>query len=66
MPSYWLKAFPATHNYITKTFNILIKEPKKMSGWLTRGITYLLPKSEDTKDTKKIGRLPVYQPCIRH
>jgi hypothetical protein len=62
MPNYWLKAFPATHSYITKTFNILIQEPKEMSEWLTAGITYLLPQSEDTKEPKKfISRLPVYQ-----
>jgi hypothetical protein len=66
IPNYWIKAFPATHRYITKTFNILIEEPKKMPEWLTTGITYLLPKSEDTKELKIISRLPVYQPCIRH
>jgi hypothetical protein len=26
--NYWLKAFPATHSYITKSFNILIEETK--------------------------------------
>jgi hypothetical protein len=66
IPNYWLKAFPATHSYITKTFKILIEEPKKMPKWLTTGITCLLPKSEDIKEPKIIGRLPVYQPCIRH
>jgi hypothetical protein len=50
--NYWLKAFPATHSYITKTFNILIEKPKKMPEWLTTGIMYLLPKSEDTKEPK--------------
>jgi hypothetical protein len=52
MPNYWLKAFPATHSYITKTFNILIEEPKKMPKWLTTGIMYLLPTSEETKEPK--------------
>jgi hypothetical protein len=52
IPNYWLKAFPATHSYITKTFNILIEEPKKMPDWLTTGITYLLSKSEGTKEPK--------------
>jgi hypothetical protein len=32
------------------------EEPKQMSDWLTRGIMYLLSKSEDTKAPKK------YQP----
>jgi hypothetical protein len=48
--NYWLKEFPATHSYTTETFNILIEEPKKIPEWLTTGITYLLPKSEDTKE----------------
>jgi hypothetical protein len=52
IPNYWLKASPATHSYITKTFNILTEEPKKMPEWLTTGITYLLSKSEDTKEQK--------------
>jgi hypothetical protein len=52
IPNYWLQAFPATHSYITKTFNILIEEPKKIPEWLTTGIMYLHPKSEDTKEPK--------------
>jgi hypothetical protein len=32
IPNYWLKAFSATHSYITKTFNILTEEPKKMQN----------------------------------
>jgi hypothetical protein len=52
IPNYWLKAFPATHSYIAETFNIQIEEPKKMPEWLITGITYLLPKSEDTKERK--------------
>jgi hypothetical protein len=52
MPNYWLKAFPATHSYITEFINTIKEEPKQMSDWLTTGITYLLPKSDDTKEPK--------------
>jgi hypothetical protein len=51
IPNYWLKAFPATHSYIAKFSNTLT-EPKQMPDWLTTGITYLLPKSGDTKEQK--------------
>jgi hypothetical protein len=47
--NYWLKAFPAAHRHITKNFNAIMEEPEKIPDWLTRGITYLLPKSRDSK-----------------
>jgi hypothetical protein len=50
--NYWLKAFPATHKYITKNFNAIIEEPEKAAEWLTTGITYLIPKSEDSKEVR--------------
>jgi hypothetical protein len=50
IPKYWLKAFPATHSYITKFINTIIVELKEMPDWLTTGIMYLLPKSGDTKE----------------
>jgi len=41
------------------------EEPKQMPQWLTTGVTYLLPKSEENKEPKIIDRSPVYQLCIR-
>jgi hypothetical protein len=52
IPNYWPKVFPATHSYITKFINTIIEEPKQMPEWLTTGITYLHPNSEDTKEPK--------------
>jgi len=49
---YWLKAFPATHRHIAKSFNAIIEEPEKAPDWLTTGITYLIPKSEDSKEVR--------------
>jgi len=46
--NYSLKAFPATHGHITKNFSAVIEEPEKAPGWLTTGITYLIPKSGDS------------------
>jgi len=50
--NYWLKAFPATHRHITKNFNAIIEEPEKAPEWLTTGITYLIPKSGDSKEVR--------------
>ena len=48
--NYWLKAFQATHSHITKNFNAIIEEPEKAPDWLTKRITYLIPKSRDSKE----------------
>jgi len=56
--NYCLKAFPATHRHITKNFNAMIEEPEKTPDWLTTGITYLIPKSGDSKEVRK------YRPII--
>jgi hypothetical protein len=50
--NYWLKAFPAIHRHITKNFFAIMEEPEKISDWLTTGITYLLPKSGDSKEVR--------------
>jgi hypothetical protein len=43
--NYWIKAFPATHTYITKHFNAIIEEPEKATEWL-------IPKSGDSKKVR--------------
>jgi hypothetical protein len=48
--NYWLKVFPATHTYIINAFTKIIEKPKQIPDWLTAGITYLLPKSINTKE----------------
>ena len=50
--NYWLKAFPATQRHIAKNFNAIIEEPEKVPDWLTTGITYLIPKSGDSKEVR--------------
>jgi hypothetical protein len=51
--NYWLKAFPAIHRHITKkNFNAIIEEPGKARDWLTTGVTYLIPKSGDSKEVR--------------
>jgi len=50
--NYWLKVLPATHRHTTKNFNAIIHEPEKAPDWLTTGITYLIPKSGDSKEVR--------------
>ena len=50
--NYWLQAFSFTHRHITKNFNAIIEEPEKAPDWLTAGITYLIPKSGDSKEVR--------------
>jgi hypothetical protein len=50
--NYWLKAFPATHRHITKNFNAIIEETEKAPDWLTTGLTYLIPKSGNSKEVR--------------
>ena len=47
-----IKAFPATHRHITKNFNAIIEEPETVPDWLTTGITYLIPKSGNSKEVR--------------
>ena len=58
--NYWLKAFAAIPKHITKNFNAIIEEPERAPYWLTAGITYLIPKSGDSKEVRN------YQPitCV--
>ena len=50
--NYWLKAFAATHRHTAKNFNSIIEEPQKAPDWLTTGITYLIPKSGESKEVR--------------
>jgi hypothetical protein len=47
--NYWLKAFPVAHSHITKNVNAIMEEPEKVPDRLTTGVTYMLPKSGDSK-----------------
>jgi hypothetical protein len=63
--NYWLKAFPVTHKYITKNFSAIIEEPEKASDWLTTRITYLIPKSGDSKEVRNYRPITCERPCTK-
>jgi len=56
-----LKVFPATHRHIAKKFIAIIEEQEKAPNCLTAGITYLIPKSGDSKE------IIIYRPftCLK-
>ena len=57
IPNFWLKQLTATHKHIAEIFNELIEEDF-MPEWLTAGVTYLIPKNENTGNPKNVTCLP--------
>ena len=51
IPNFWLKQLTATHKHIAAIFNKLIEEDS-IPEWLTTGVTYLIPKNENTENPK--------------
>jgi hypothetical protein len=51
IPNFWLKHLTATHKHIAAIFNKLIEEDP-LPEWLMAGVTFLIPKSENTKNPK--------------
>ena len=49
--NFWLKQLTATHKRIAALFNKLIEEDQ-IPEWLTAGVTFLVPKNEDTENPK--------------
>jgi hypothetical protein len=51
IPNFCLKQLTATHKHIAAIFNKLIEDDSILE-WLTAGVTYLIPKNENTENTK--------------
>jgi hypothetical protein len=51
LPNFWLKQLTATHKRIAAIFNKLIEEDQ-IPEWLTAGVTFLIPKNENTENPK--------------
>ena len=52
VPNFWLNALSSSHFTFTRLLNKIMENPKKAPKWMCEGITYLLTKSNDTKDPK--------------
>ena len=51
IPYFWLKQLTATHRRIAAIFNKLIEEDQ-IPEWLTAGVNFLIPKKENTENSK--------------
>ena len=51
--NYWYKKFTCVHAQLTQQLINFIEQPETMPESLTQGITYMLPKNEDTKNPTK-------------
>ena len=52
IPNFWLKNLEELHMDMAREYTILLKERNKCPEWLTQGLTFLIPKSNDTRETK--------------
>ena len=52
IPNFWLNSLSAIHEPLTSFINEILLNPYDIPDWITEGVTYLLPKSEDTKNPK--------------
>jgi hypothetical protein len=50
-PNFWLKRLTATHKHMAAIFNKPIEEDP-IPEWLTAGVTFLIPKNENTENPK--------------
>ena len=51
IPNFWFKQLTATHKHTAEIFKKLMEEDF-IPEWLTAGVTYLIPKNEDTENPK--------------
>ena len=52
VPNFWLKNCETLHEDIAQCYNKMVKEPNENLLWLTQGVTYLLPKAQETNNPK--------------
>ena len=52
IPNFWFSAFHEAHTRLTQLYNLVITGAKQIPQWLANGITYLLPKSDETNNPK--------------
>lgn len=54
LQNFWLKRFTSTHSHFAACYMDILRQPQNMPDFMAKGITYLLPKSEqNTQDPAK-------------
>lgn len=48
--NFWYKKLTAIHHHLTNQFNTVLRNPEQLPDFLTNGVTYLLPKSDQLQD----------------
>lgn len=51
--NFWYKRLTCTHPLLAHHFNSFLRHPNLVPAFMTQGITYLLPKGENTRDPSK-------------
>lgn len=51
--NFWYKRFKSTHSHLLRHLNGFLKNPDTLPGFMTQGITYLLPKDDSTENPAK-------------
>ena len=52
IPNFWLKNIEELHSDMAREYTVMIKEPNSFPEWLTQGLTFLIPKSNDANEAK--------------
>ena len=50
--NFWISQLKSTHPHLVKAFNDIMECPALTPEWLTEGVTFLIPKNENTEDAK--------------
>jgi len=50
--NFWIKELTSLHPELANADNKILKNPEQSPEWLTEGVTFLTPKSEDTENPK--------------
>ncbi|XP_055522904.1 uncharacterized protein LOC129717088 [Wyeomyia smithii] len=51
--NFWYKKFSTVHGRIADCFNRVLRDPQELHGFITKGVTYLLPKDRNIADPAK-------------
>ena len=57
IPNFYLSAFQEAHTRLIQLYYLAITDPKQIPQWLVNGITYLLPKSDETNNPENYRRI---------
>ena len=66
VPNFWLYYLKSSHMVLAKRLSELVEQPSNIPGWLTKGTTYLLPKTADTTNPKNYRPITCISTTYKH